>query len=457
LTHAAVLFIFNHSEIVLGTDGIALSNSAMRERDSTPNREENAPALRGKFDPWLAGICASRLCNGLVFMTYGAALPVLQREWGMSGVQAGSISSAFQLGYAVSLVVLSSMADRIGARTVYLRSQIAAGICSLAFAFLARGFVSGLALFTLVGITLGGTYTTGVMIIADQYLPARRGMAVGCFIASTSCGYALSLAISGLALPIGGYRLSFLLTCVGPILGWLLAWMTLRRTPGSITERRPGQRFTTEVLGNRPAMLLIFGYTFHNWELLGMWSWTPAFLAACLAMAGSGGIQAAGAGAQITALFHVMGLIASLSMGTLSDRLGRTQMMLVLASGSMICSFLFGWTAGLPLLVIMTIGILYAFSSLGDSPILSAALTEVMEPAYLGTALGLRSLLGFGGAAISPLAFGAVLDWTNPAAAGQHQYTTWGWAFSVLGLGGVAAVWTIYRYWKLGARKTQGI
>ena len=43
---------------------------------------------RTRFDGWLAGICASRVFNGLVFMSYAAALSVLQREWGMSAAQA---------------------------------------------------------------------------------------------------------------------------------------------------------------------------------------------------------------------------------------------------------------------------------------------------------------------------------------------------------------------------------
>lgn len=401
---------------------------------------------RKKFDWWLTGICASRVFNGLVFMTYAVALPVLQQQWAMSATQAGSIASGFQLGYAVSLVVFSSLADRISARTVYLGSLFASGVCSLAFAFLARDFLSGLILHTVLGLSLGGTYTTGVMIIADQYEPVRRGMAVGLFIASTSCGYALSLIISGIALPRGGYPLSFFLTCLGPVLAWLLALITLQHTVIAVPERRKGQKFTREVLGNRNAMLLIWGYIFHNWELQGMWSWTPAFMAACLGAAGAAGVQPAGAGANIVALFHIMGLIASLSMGILSDRYARARVMLVLAAVSMICSFTFGWTIGLPLSVIIGIGVIYAFSSLGDSPILSVALAEVMEPSYLGVALGVRSLLGFGGAAIAPLAFGAVLDLSNPLINGQRSYETWGWAFSVLGLGGLGAVWTIYRY-----------
>lgn len=411
---------------------------------------------RTRFDGWLAGICASRVFNGLVFMSYAAALSVLQREWGMSAAQAGVIASGFQIGYAVSLVVCSSVADRISPKRLYLWSLFAAGVFSLVFAVFARGFTSALILHTIVGISLGGTYTTGVMIIADQYVARHRGMAVGFFIASTSCGYAFSLAISGVAIPVGGYKLSFLLTCFGPMLGWFLAWITLRHTAVSAPGRRKEQRFTREVLGNRPAMLLIWGYTCHNWELLGMWSWTPAFLAACLALTGSTEVSAAGYGAYITASFHFVGLLASFSMGTLSDRMDRARILLALAAASMACSFLFGWSAGWPLVLVVGIGLVYAFTALGDSPILSAALTEEVDAAYLGAALGFRSLVGFGAGAVAPVAFGAVLDWANPMIHGQRVYAVWGWAFSVLGLGGAGAVWAALRFGRSRRQKMRG-
>lgn len=404
-------------------------------------------AQRTRFDAWLAGICASRVFNGLVFMSYAAAIPLLQREWEMSGAQAGAISSGFQLGYAVSLVACSSLADRVSPKKVYLWSLFLGGVSALCFALFSRDFLSGLLLYSAAGLALGGSYTTGVMIIADQFVPSSRGMAVGCFIASTSCGYALSLLLSGWALPWGGYKLSFLLTCSGPLAGWALAFLTLRTTRVEAAGRREGERFTREVLHNRRAMLLIWGYTFHNWELQGMWSWTPAFLTACVFTAGTAQVQAAGSGAQMTSLFHVMGLVSSFSMGALSDRMGRRKVMLAMAGLSTVCSFIFGWSIGLPMAVVLSLGGLYAFSSLGDSPVLSAALTESVKSSYLGSALGLRSLMGFGAGAVAPLVFGAILDWTNPGARGSYE--TWGWAFSALGLGGAAAVWTMGKMGKV--------
>jgi len=381
----------------------------------------------------------ARTFNGLVFMTYAATLPVLQQEWGMSAAAAGSIAGGFQFGYAVSLVIFSILADRLCPKQLYLGSMTACALCALLFAGWARDYVSGLLLYTLTALAMGGNYTTGLIILAQRYPIEKRGRAMGFFIASTSLGYALSLALSGVAIPIGGYRLAFWLTCSGPTIGAMLAWITLYRTRVNIRPRAEGQRFGGEVLQNRAVMTLICGYTGHSWEILGMWAWTPAFLAAAMTIGGYDGIQAAEKGAHLAAGFHLMGLTASFTMGWLSDRLGRAPLMVGLAGVSTLCSFSFGWTIGLPFFIIILVGVVYAFSGLGDSPILSATLTESVNASYMGAAFGLRSVLGFGAGAISPVVLGAVLDLTNPGVTGNGVFYNWGWAFSILGIGGLGA------------------
>ncbi len=395
--------------------------------------------LPEKIDLWLTGICLARVGTGLVIITYAAALPVLQQEWHMSAAASGSISSANQMAYAVSLVVFSTLADWWGAKKVFLGSMTAGALSALLFALFARDYYSGLVLYTVVGLALGGSYTTGLMLLSERYASAKRGMAMGFFIASTSAGYTLSLFISGLSLPLGGYQLSFLLTCLGTPIGAAIAWLTLWRTRNTVVKREGKRGFIGDMAGNKSALVLVAGYCFHNWELQGMWTWTPAFLAACFAFGGAETLKAAGLGSYATAFFHFTGILASFSMGLMSDRLGRAAMLLALSGISSICSFIFGWTFSWPLIVTIGLGAVYAFSSLGDSPVLSAALSEATDPAYLGTVFGLRSLLGFAAGAAASLVFGLVLDWTNPATVGK-LYAHWGWAFSSLGVMGLGAL-----------------
>jgi MFS family permease len=397
------------------------------------------------MDRWLLALCVARSLNTLIFMSYAAALPVLRPAWGMSATAAGSISTGWQLGYAVSLVGFSALADRVGARRVFIVSAWLSAAAAIVFALYARSYLSGLVFYTLAALAQGGTYTTAIMLVADRYPPARRGAAVGWLIASSSLGYALSLLVSGAMLRLGGYELSFVATGVGPLIGAVISWRLLRGGRDVVHARATGARFGTAVLRNRHAMRLVAGYTAHSWELLGMWSWVPAFLAAVFVVSGAGGVKAVELGAYVSAGFHLMGLVASTSMGALSDRLGRRSVLLGTAAVSAACSFAFGWLIDWPLALIALVGAVYAFTALGDSPVLSTALTESVSAPYLGAALAFRSLLGFGAGAIAPLAFGAVLDATNTAGTTP---TAWGWAFATLGVGGgiaTACAWGLGR------------
>jgi MFS family permease len=384
---------------------------------------------------WLLAICFSRVGAYMVYIAYAATLPVLQREWSLSGTAAGSIASAFQIAYAVSLMGCSALADRLGARRVFLVGTVASAVVSIAFAAFARDYWSGLALYTLLAVALGGTYTTGILLLAENIPVARRGRAMGTYLAGHSLGLAVALVLAGIAIPRGGYVLAFWWLACGPLVGGVFAWLAVRITVNVITPRVGGQRFGGEVLKNRPAMLVIAGYTFHSWELLGMWAWTPAFLAACFVAAGADLTRGAGLGAYMTSLFHVTGMIAALMAGVLADRFGRAPVILIMAAISTACSLVFGWLIGMSLVLVVGLGLLYGFAALGDSPIYSTAITEVVAPAYRGSALALRSLLGYGAGAAAPLLFGAILDWYGIRNAGA-----WGWAFVSLGIAGAGAV-----------------
>lgn len=371
-------------------------------------------------------------------MSYPAALPVLREEWGLSATAAGFISTSFQLTFTLSLVISSWLSDRVGARRVFLWSSFFSTVAAFLVPLAAQGYRSGLLLFTLLALASGGTYTPGLMLVADRISPERRGRAMGWFLAAASLGYACSLMITGLLVSEFGWRSALIGIAIGSLLGAVLALWTLSRSPvdaplSGDARSHGGVRFKDTVLTSRPVLLLLVGYTFHSWELLGMWAWTPAFLTAVL---GDDQVieRAAGYGAGLTALFHMMGLLAASVSGWLSDRWGRTGVIILMMSISSLCSLTFGWLVNAPLFLVLLVGFIYSFAAIGDSPVYSTALTEVVQPAYLGSALAIRSLVGFGVGSLSSVAFGKVLDLTNPHTA-SHQSLTWGWAYSVLGLG----------------------
>ena len=396
-----------------------------------------------RFDRWLVLIFFARIAMYANFMVYAACLPILLNEWDMTATQAGSISSAFMAGYAASLFVFAWLSDHFGAKRLFILSAVLSALSALVFGFFAHSYLSGLLLYGLAATTQGGLYTPAIMLFSDRYDSSRRGAAVGYLIASTSVGYAFSLAVSGLCLTWGGYRIAFIVTGCMPVVGLILLYCALRTTPNNIHPRVERLRITTILQRNRNAGLLIAGYSFHCWELLGMWSWTPAFFAASIAISGNGFGETAQFGAYLVASMHLIGALASASMGRLADRRGRRVVLIQVAASGACISLVIGWLITWPIVLLVLIGFVYYFFAIGDSPVLSTALTEAVEPGYLGSILAARALLGFGAGGIAPIMFGAMLDLTNPAGTSPE---IWGWAFMILGIGGLTATFCAIFY-----------
>ena len=396
-----------------------------------------------RFDSWLVLIFISRIALYANFMVYAACLPVLLDEWDMSATQAGSISSAFMFGYAASLFITAWLSDHFGAKRLLLFSAFLSAFSALLFGFFAHSYLSGLFLYGLAAITQGGLYTPAIMLFSDRYDASRRGTAVGYLIASTSVGYAFSLIVSGVCLTWGGYRTAFIVTGCLPVIGLGLAWYALRQTPNLIHQRNQRIRITAILRRNRNSRLLIAGYTCHCWELLGMWSWTPAYFAAAIAISGSHFGETAQFGAYLVASMHLVGALASVTTGRLADLFGRRVVLVQVAAIGTCLSMAIGWLSTWPIVILVIMGLVYYFFAIGDSPVLSTALTEVVEPGHLGSILAVRSLFGFGAGGIAPIMFGVILDLTNPSKGAPE---TWGWAFTILGLGGLSATLSAILY-----------
>jgi MFS family permease len=397
---------------------------------------------------WLLEFCAARAAFATMFTAWSAVLPLLKSDWQMAAWQAGMVQSAYHVGFLVSLFAVGFLSDRYGARRIYLATGIAAVASGLLFAVFADGFTSALLLYGLTGLCSGGSYTPGLAIVA-QRMPERRGLALGFYLAAASLGYAIGLLVASAMIPLAGWRGGFIVTALFPLCGLLLGWWSLRGVPNIVHAAPDGHsqfRALAEVWRNKPAMLSIWGYTFHAWELLGLWAWLPAFLAAAAVAGGATGAAAASTGATLSALTYLAAVVGSVLGGSLSDRHGRTAVTLALALASLACSFAFGWMIGLPLLLLVAVAMFYNVTGVGDSSIHSTTLTELMDPRYLGAAYSLRSVLGFGAGAIAPWVFGLVLDWGRAGSLPDH--VVWGLAWSTLGLGGLlgpVAIWRLRR------------
>jgi len=377
----------------------------------------------------------SRFGAGVSNMVYAGTLPFLLQEWDMSGMEAGSVQSAFNVCYACSLLVCSWAADRIGPRKIFATANWLTAAMLIACALFARSYESGLILFGLLALALGGSYTPAIMLVAQELPSNERGRAVGMLLTGSSLGYFFAIACCAGLAPAWGYAPLWLALSVIPVFSAIAGTFATATTSDSKLQHSMPPVADAKAVLSRKSTLLTIGYTAHCWELLGMWAWTPAFLA--FAFADRVDLSPLMIGVVIAGALHISGALATLFGGWASDRWGQRAVLLGMAAAGAILSLVVGWTAPLPPVAVAAIVFLYGFAALGDSGVLSSAMADAVAPGQLGRMLALRSILGFGAGAISPAAFGWVLDLTN---APGHPPSQWGWAFAMLGGGGVVAI-----------------
>ncbi len=384
---------------------------------------------------WLYMLCLAEIGTMLVLLNYSAVLPIIREEWGLSNTQAGLIYSAYQVGYIVLVVILSTLTDYIDAKKIYVISALWAGAAGIAFALFANDFMSGLILRCLTGFGLAGTYMPGLKMVSARFNPERRGWAVGLYVGAFSLGTALSLLFSGILTGLFDWRAAIFVTSLGPIAGGLLAAFTLDSVPPLRTSREKGA--FRQVISNRSALLIMVGYAAHMWEMFGMRGWIVAFFAAAMVGRNMDMAVATSYGAVFSAGIIMVGGFSTALAGTLSDRYGRVRTIQVIMFSSAACSLFFGWIRPWPALLVVLISLVYGILVTAESSVLSTSVTELVPFEYLGSAMALQSLLGWTAAAIAPVVFGVVLDLTNPAQqVVELGYTPiWGPAFIILGLG----------------------
>lgn len=128
---------------------------------------------------WLA--CAGKFFEGMVIFMTGIALPLIGREFGLTALQHGLVSSAVLFGILMGATALGGLADRFGRRFMFI-VEMALFIVFLLVLSVAPGLVVTLLALFGIGLALGCDYPTAHMVISEN-IPARaRGrMVLGAF------------------------------------------------------------------------------------------------------------------------------------------------------------------------------------------------------------------------------------------------------------------------------------
>lgn len=387
-------------------------------------------------------LCVAEIVGMTGFSVFPALLPGFIDQWALSNTQAGWINGILYGGYLVAVPVLVSLTDRQPAKRIYFLSMALSGLGCLGFALFAEGLWSGLLFRGLIGIGLAGTYMPGLKIISDHIEGPVQSRAIAFYTSCFSIGAALSFLMAGEIATVLDWRWAAALAAGGPLLALLLVGPLLpRELPQDHVEPDTHLLDFRPVLRCRPAMGYVLAYTAHNFELFNLRSWMVAYLifAQDLVQPGYEMWSATAAATFIT----LLGLPSSVIGNELSNRFGRRPVITVIMLFSAILSAVIGFLAGnVPYWLIIGFFIVYGISVTADSASITSGVVASAPRGYRGATMAVHSCIGFSGAFLGPLVFGAMLD----VGASSTSIPPWGLAFLVTGglvaLGPAALTWS---------------
>jgi MFS family permease len=379
----------------------------------------------------LVALSIAELLGMALWFSASAITPTLTVEWQLSNSGKAWLTMSVQIGFVVGafLSALLNLSDIFNARYVFSLCAIMGAIFNGAIGLFVNSIEPALILRFLTGVCLAGVYPPGMKIMASWF-KMDRGMAIGVLVGALTIGSASPHLLKVLGSP--GWRELMITASMLSIMAGLICSIFVKDGPYYTPGAKFDWRYIGKSLGDQGVRLANFGYLGHMWELYAMWTWIPIFLFESFKKSGIENLATWSAISSFTVIG--IGGIGCVIAGILADHYGRTTITIVsmVVSGS--CCIIAGMLFGNYPIALFILCLIWGFTVISDSAQFSASITELGEPAYIGTALTLQTCTGFLLTMVSIRLIPALVNWFS-----------WQWAFSLLAVGPFFGVLCMYR------------
>lgn len=153
----------------------------------------------------------------------------LDEEFKWSKSDYANVTVAFQLSYALAMVFVGRLIDRLGTKLGYALSLISWSIAAIAHFFVGSNFGFYLARIGL-GITESGNFPAAIKTVSEWFPKKERAFATGILNSGANIGAVIAPLIVPFIALAYGWRLTFVIVGAAGLL-WLVFWFWLYETP----------------------------------------------------------------------------------------------------------------------------------------------------------------------------------------------------------------------------------
>ncbi len=346
------------------------------------------------------------MLDAMDVMLYSLVVAHLMTELRMDTRTAGLLNSLTLVASAMGGFLFGFVADRIGRTRSLMASILVYSLASAACGFSAD--VIQLAIFRFIlGLGMGGEWTTGAALIAESWRPEHRGKALGLMQSTYAIGEMLAAMVVWLVLPRYGWRAVFF---AGVLPAIIVFWIR-RSVPESEVWARHAKepkRASLKLLWRRDIRWKgVIATAMNACGMFGYWglfTWIPAYLSLPVERGGRG------LGLVKTTWFFLILCVGKwlgyALFGFFADAYGRRKPYFAYLFIAALLVPIYGMARS-PLWLLV-LGPFVAFFGTGFFSGFSAIASEIFPGEIRATAMGLSYNIGRGLSAVAPFAVGAL-------------------------------------------------
>jgi MFS family permease len=347
------------------------------------------------------------MLDAMDVMLYSFILAELVTHFGMTKPTAGALNSLTLVASALGGLLFGFIADRVGRTRALMASILVYSVASFACGLSTT--ILQLAIFRLIlGLGMGGEWTTGAALIAEVWPAEHRGKALGLMQSAWAIGEMMAAGVTLLVLPRFGWRAVFF---VGILPALIVFWIR-RDVPESeiwLKKERSGADSLRLLLREDILRKGVLATAMNACGMFGYWglfTWIPGYLALPESQGGRGlGIVAS----LVWVLFMGPGKWLGYTLfGFSADRFGRRISYVVYLAIAAALVPVFGSVKSL--LWLMMLGPVVGFFGTGFFSGFSAIASELFPTEIRATAMGLSYNVGRGFSAFAPFVVGYIAE-----------------------------------------------